>query len=75
MDEKEFLKWKRIVCRHFRGSFRKIVTNTGIPNSIYTKNVTAPKGLLHISMNPTFLSFSSVGEKHLYNISSLYMQK
>ncbi|XP_058746396.1 cucumisin-like [Vicia villosa] len=50
---------------HFRGSFRRTVTNVGIPNSIYTANVTVPEGL-HISVNPSVLSFTSLGEKQTY---------
>ncbi|XP_050904363.1 cucumisin [Lathyrus oleraceus] len=51
--------------QHFRGSFRRTVTNVGIPYSKYTANVTAPEGL-HISVNPAVLSFTSVGEKQTY---------
>ncbi|KAL5102341.1 hypothetical protein RYX36_006668, partial [Vicia faba] len=50
---------------HFRGSFQRIVTNVGTPNSIYTANVTAPEGL-HISVKPSVLSFTSIGERQTY---------
>ena len=41
--------------------FNRVVTNVGSPTSIYKSNVTAPPGL-KIQVNPTILSFSSLGQ-------------
>ncbi|KAK2430859.1 cucumisin [Trifolium repens] len=47
--------------QHFNGSFRRTLTNVGLPFSTYRATVTAPEGLT-ISVNPDVLSFTSLGE-------------
>uniref|UniRef100_A0A3Q7XM87 Cucumisin n=1 Tax=Cicer arietinum TaxID=3827 RepID=A0A3Q7XM87_CICAR len=47
------------------GSFKRTVTNVGLPMSIYRAIVTVPKGLT-VSVNPSVLSFTSLGEKKTY---------
>ncbi|MCH90781.1 cucumisin-like [Trifolium medium] len=54
--------------QHFNGSFRRIVTNVGLPLSTYRAIVTAPEGL-QISVNPDVLSFTSLGEKKTFVLS------
>ncbi|XP_004515206.2 cucumisin-like [Cicer arietinum] len=50
---------------HLSGSFKRTVTNVGLPMSIYRAIVTVPKGLT-VSVNPSVLSFTSLGEKKTY---------
>jgi hypothetical protein len=47
--------------QHFNGSFRRTLTNVGLPFSTYRATVTALEGLT-ISVNPDVLSFTSLGE-------------
>ncbi|XP_027188220.1 cucumisin-like [Cicer arietinum] len=50
---------------HLSGSFKRTVTNVGLPTSIYRAIVTVPKGLT-VSVNLSVLSFTSLGEKKTY---------
>lgn len=50
---------------HVSGTFKRIVTNVGLPMSTYIANVTAPKGI-HISVTPSVLSFTALGEKQSF---------
>nr|XP_027187920.1 cucumisin-like [Cicer arietinum] len=50
---------------HLSGSFKRTVTNVGLPMSIYRAIMTVPKGLI-VSVNPSVLSFTSLGEKKTY---------
>ncbi|XVE52596.1 hypothetical protein DITRI_Ditri02bG0134700 [Diplodiscus trichospermus] len=43
--------------------FNRTVTNVGSPMSVYRAKVTAPTGTLKIRVNPSVLSFTSVGQK------------
>ena len=43
--------------------FNRTVTNVGSPMSVYRANVTAPTGTLKIRVNPSVLSFTSLGQK------------
>ena len=45
--------------------FNRTVTNVGLPASTYKANLVAPPGL-KITVNPSVLSFSSLGEKQSY---------
>ena len=47
------------------GSFTRTVTNVGLPTSTYKATVTAPKGL-KIQVNPSVLSFTSLGQKQTF---------
>jgi hypothetical protein len=47
------------------GSFIRTVTNVGLPIATYKAIVTPPKGL-HITVNPSVLSFTSIGEKKTF---------
>ncbi|XP_054781834.1 cucumisin-like [Prosopis cineraria] len=48
--------------------FTRTVTNVGSPSSIYEATVTAPEGL-DIQVNPSKLSFTSLGQKLSFNVS------
>ncbi|XP_058744846.1 cucumisin-like [Vicia villosa] len=50
------------IKHHLNASFKRIVTNVGLPMSTYRAFVTAPRGL-NISVTPNVLSFTSLGEK------------
>lgn len=47
------------------GSFNRTVTNVGLPTSTYKATVTAPQGL-KIQVNPSVLSFTSLGQKQTF---------
>ncbi|KAK7276330.1 hypothetical protein RIF29_17469 [Crotalaria pallida] len=47
------------------GSFNRTVTNVGLPRSTYKAIVTAPPGL-RIQVNPSVLSFTSLGQKQTF---------
>nr|XP_027186691.1 cucumisin-like isoform X1 [Cicer arietinum] len=51
--------------QHISGSFNRIVTNVGLPMSTYRAIVTAPIGF-NVSVNPSVLSFTSLGETQTY---------
>ncbi|KAI5434344.1 hypothetical protein KIW84_021267 [Lathyrus oleraceus] len=53
---------------HLNGSFKRAVTNVGLPMSTYRAFVTAPKGL-NISVIPNVLSFTSLGEKQTFTLT------
>lgn len=50
---------------HMSGTFKRIVTNVGLSMSTYDATVTVPKGL-HISVTPSVLSFTTLGEKQSF---------
>lgn len=59
---------------HITGTFKRTVTNVGSPMSTYIATVNAPKGL-NISVTPSVLSFTSVGEKQSFVLTILGKMK
>lgn len=49
------------------GSFYRTVTNVGSPNSTYYPTIYMPSSI-QVSIQPTFLSFSSVGEQKSFTV-------
>ncbi|KAJ4706542.1 Cucumisin like [Melia azedarach] len=48
--------------------FKRVMTNVGSPSSTYKASVTAPVGL-QIQVNPSVLSFTSLGQKQSFTVT------
>ncbi|KDP25528.1 hypothetical protein JCGZ_20684 [Jatropha curcas] len=52
-----------------QGVFTRTVTNVGSPNSTYTVSVYMPHPVVKVTVKPSTLSFSAVGEKKTFRVT------